>query len=223
VRHRHYAPDLGRWLSRDPLGYVDGMSLYEYVGSYPMNITDPSGLCWSACGKCLIDLGLGASSARYLVRFFRAIRAGRSIDKMRRGARRGLWIDGVWISIDRLFSMPSCVDCYTCLGGRLPTYHLPPDPIHPVRDLAGCLQCCDDNRNKARDRCFDDYTVPIDHPCYLECSDARGWCLFKTGQDHDSCRHGCFNGRPCRSTAIPSYYQDGGPNDTGPYDPSNCQ
>jgi RHS repeat-associated protein len=31
VRHRHYAPDLGRWLSRDPLGYVDGMSLYEYV------------------------------------------------------------------------------------------------------------------------------------------------------------------------------------------------
>ena len=33
VRHRHYAPDLGRWLSRDPLGYVDGMSLYEYVAA----------------------------------------------------------------------------------------------------------------------------------------------------------------------------------------------
>jgi len=29
VRRRTYHPLLGRWLQRDPLGYVDGMSLYE--------------------------------------------------------------------------------------------------------------------------------------------------------------------------------------------------
>ncbi len=44
VRYRNYHPDLGRWLQRDPLGYVDGMSLYEYVQSGPTFWLDPFGL-----------------------------------------------------------------------------------------------------------------------------------------------------------------------------------
>ncbi|KPK48588.1 MAG: hypothetical protein AMK72_06560 [Planctomycetes bacterium SM23_25] len=44
VRHRMYHATLGRWLQRDPLGYVDGMGLYEYVGSGPLGTTDPMGL-----------------------------------------------------------------------------------------------------------------------------------------------------------------------------------
>jgi RHS repeat-associated protein len=43
VRHRHYDPDLGRWIQRDPLGYVDGMGLYEYVRGAPMSLIDPLG------------------------------------------------------------------------------------------------------------------------------------------------------------------------------------
>jgi RHS repeat-associated protein len=42
ARNRVYHPLLGRWLQRDPLGYVDGMSLYEYCGGGPMGATDPS-------------------------------------------------------------------------------------------------------------------------------------------------------------------------------------
>jgi len=44
VRHRVYLAELGRWTRRDPLGYVDGMSLYGYVGARPMTGTDPMGL-----------------------------------------------------------------------------------------------------------------------------------------------------------------------------------
>ena len=44
VRHRVYHPTLGRWLQRDPLGYVDGMGLYEYCQGGPGSATDPSGL-----------------------------------------------------------------------------------------------------------------------------------------------------------------------------------
>ncbi|MBI9018060.1 MAG: hypothetical protein JEZ07_12460 [Phycisphaerae bacterium] len=33
----------GRWLSQDPLGYVDGVNMYEYVGSKPMIHTDSTG------------------------------------------------------------------------------------------------------------------------------------------------------------------------------------
>ncbi len=44
VRFRMYHPTLGRWVTRDRIGYVDGMGLYEYAGCGPTNTTDPSGL-----------------------------------------------------------------------------------------------------------------------------------------------------------------------------------
>jgi RHS repeat-associated protein len=50
VRHRVYDADVGRWTRRDPLGYVDGMSLYEYVRSRPWYFRDPHGL--SSCSSC---------------------------------------------------------------------------------------------------------------------------------------------------------------------------
>jgi RHS repeat-associated protein len=43
VRRRALNSDLGRWLTRDPLGYVDGVSLYEYVRSNPIAGADPYG------------------------------------------------------------------------------------------------------------------------------------------------------------------------------------
>ena len=41
--HRHYHPTLGRWMQRDPQGYVDGMGLYEYVGDDPATGLDALG------------------------------------------------------------------------------------------------------------------------------------------------------------------------------------
>ena len=43
-RARYYDPGKGRFLQRDPLGYMDGLNLYEYVRSNPINKVDPSGL-----------------------------------------------------------------------------------------------------------------------------------------------------------------------------------
>ena len=42
-RARYYSPELGRFISRDPKGYVDGPSLYEYVMSKPLTFSDPHG------------------------------------------------------------------------------------------------------------------------------------------------------------------------------------
>jgi len=44
VRHRYYHPTLSIWLTRDPLGYLGGGNLYEYVGGNPTGISDPLGL-----------------------------------------------------------------------------------------------------------------------------------------------------------------------------------
>ena len=43
-RARHYDPVTGRFLQRDPLGYVDSLTLYEYVRSAPTTLRDPRGL-----------------------------------------------------------------------------------------------------------------------------------------------------------------------------------
>jgi len=45
-RARYYHPTLGRFIQRDPLGYVDGGSLYQYVRSGPVNRVDPEGLAY---------------------------------------------------------------------------------------------------------------------------------------------------------------------------------
>jgi len=44
-RHRWMRPELGRFVQRDPLWYVDGMNLYRYGRSNPASVVDPMGLC----------------------------------------------------------------------------------------------------------------------------------------------------------------------------------
>jgi RHS repeat-associated protein len=43
-RFRFYCTALGRWMQRDSVGYVDGMSLYEYVMGEPVGLVDASEL-----------------------------------------------------------------------------------------------------------------------------------------------------------------------------------
>jgi len=49
-RARYYDPAKGRFLQRDPMEYVDGMNLYEYVRSNPLKVSDSLGL-----KKCCVD------------------------------------------------------------------------------------------------------------------------------------------------------------------------
>jgi RHS repeat-associated protein len=44
MRHRVYHPSLGRFLTRDPIGFAGGANLYAFVGGAPLVYTDPLGL-----------------------------------------------------------------------------------------------------------------------------------------------------------------------------------
>ena len=42
--YRHYDPTVGRYVQPDPMGFVDGPSLYAYAKSAPTTEVDPKGL-----------------------------------------------------------------------------------------------------------------------------------------------------------------------------------
>jgi RHS repeat-associated protein len=56
---RDYSPDLGRWMSKDQIGFSGGdANLYGYVLGDPVNLVDPDGLsasCANCVDKCLKD------------------------------------------------------------------------------------------------------------------------------------------------------------------------
>ena len=44
MRARYYDPEVGRFISKDPIGLAGGLNQYTYVVSNPVNLTDPNGL-----------------------------------------------------------------------------------------------------------------------------------------------------------------------------------
>lgn len=62
-RARYYDPDLGRFISQDPLGFAgQDANLYRYVSNNPINATDPSGMvALLEYGSILKTQVLGAS------------------------------------------------------------------------------------------------------------------------------------------------------------------
>jgi RHS repeat-associated protein len=85
VRFRVYAPELGRWRQRDPIGYVGGENLLAYVLANPVAYLDPSGLapviepngdegasceekaCATACGRSQGIMTVSCASEKNII------------------------------------------------------------------------------------------------------------------------------------------------------------
>src|SRR5262249_44884313 len=62
---RYYAPWLGRWVSCDPAGMVDGINLYEYVSSNPIVLIDKYGLSESQAVPPKVIITITTTTTEY--------------------------------------------------------------------------------------------------------------------------------------------------------------
>jgi RHS repeat-associated protein len=56
TRYRAYDPNVGRWLSRDPIEELGGVNLYGYVGGNPISTVDLEGTGWK---ETIVGWGIG--------------------------------------------------------------------------------------------------------------------------------------------------------------------
>ncbi|MGE0494499.1 MAG: RHS repeat-associated core domain-containing protein [Vulcanimicrobiota bacterium] len=75
MRARHYDARLGRFLSRDPIGFAGGLNLYGYVGGNPVNYVDPVGLDGLPGADTIRPNGFSPSYAETIQRGIAKIRA----------------------------------------------------------------------------------------------------------------------------------------------------
>ena len=56
--YRYYAPGLAMWITRDPLGMIDGPNMYSYVAQMPIEYNDYLGRSMSLPALILLTIGL---------------------------------------------------------------------------------------------------------------------------------------------------------------------
>jgi len=64
--YRYYSPEIGRWLSRDPIGERGGMNVYGYVAIRAPNFhdrygTNPGAVCTAGAGTLLTEVVIAAA------------------------------------------------------------------------------------------------------------------------------------------------------------------
>jgi hypothetical protein len=105
--YRYYSPEMGRWISRDPIGERGGINLYGMVGNDAINLVDPLGLApsYACCDKATRDKG-----ALLLEKAFKAAQAEYHAGKLDIGGPVSCF--NVNSAIRDRMPVPTCWECH---------------------------------------------------------------------------------------------------------------
>jgi len=149
-RHRWMRPEMGRFVQRDPLWYVDGMNVYGYAVSSPLVNSDPFGLCVAPCTECALAVaGLGIAVVGC---------ATTGPDGY------ALCVAGVAVTLGALgFALPDA--CYACIACATTVKPVPtgphPDPgLGPSDPEGNCKSLADQALQVELDGCRYQYMNP---------------------------------------------------------------
>jgi RHS repeat-associated protein len=156
-RHRYYHAQMGRFVNRDPIGYLDGTNTYAYVGGQPTYFVDPYGLFGldSIISQIPVPDAVGVCWARdWDVRY---VMASLGVNVSGSGnivvARLGQLANRILKQIDFKVGVQACRDtcCYSIAGAGkasipIPTgLYLPPGvTLKGFLQAGGKYKWCDD-------------------------------------------------------------------------------
>ena len=117
VRNRWYEPNTGRWTSRDPAGYVDGMNLYRYGRANPLTYTDPMGL--ASIGEAVKKYCRSqCSRSGVIARLFYGICVDDCMLSLDKQDKFNLWYQSEMLDQGWLKEIPDCPSKITVYGGK---------------------------------------------------------------------------------------------------------
>ena len=133
-RARHYDGFKGRFLQRDPLGYVDGMNLYSYVKGRVTHLLDPFGLiCYDPPG-----LDLNSVNAPPIGEIGKTITVSATL-----GSYRGTRIQHrSQINKKNSFTFGNCCECVDAASYRIEMYEIDWNPWEWVHIHMGTVRKC---------------------------------------------------------------------------------
>jgi RHS repeat-associated protein len=92
-RHRYYDPQLGRFITPDPMGFVDGPSMYQFARNNPLDFADPTGESATLIGGLVGGVGGLAYAGYRSLRFGEGYRWNYAVQGAVAGAAVGFGID----------------------------------------------------------------------------------------------------------------------------------
>ncbi|MFH1653466.1 MAG: RHS repeat-associated core domain-containing protein [Pseudomonadota bacterium] len=134
MRNRWYSPELGRFITTDPIGINGGVNLYKYVNNNPATHADPWGLfnpsSWSKASQ--------SSVGTWLKRGAKNIKSNPTIEAIKKGYKYGSVIGYNWYKYFPDNWLTLGVEWWSTLGfewwyggGQCPTFIQPPPDLDP--------------------------------------------------------------------------------------------
>lgn len=162
-RARYYDPNIGRFISEDPIRFKGGVNFYAYVGNNPLNLTDPSGLCpqQQPCPPSAnapppgfyADLGNSASWIENDIYLYEFHRGGFLDAQVQYGGSQAYanYVFGVYMA-SAGYSIPATLNAANAYGGMFSRYphKTPMDPNYthiPASNVLNITQGFNDARN----------------------------------------------------------------------------